>query len=285
MARPYRLTPKRAAALKKAQIASARKRKGTGRKKPVAKGRYRRVQANATAAKRRVVKRVNRATNTPAKRRKIYRRVAIATASVAAVGGAAYTYKNREKLIVEPQAIRGAVKIAKIKARNDGRKLSKADIKRVKQQEIKDHRNRSMLRVREYRQARHIAIEMAAFGRKKGIGPLNIRPATSVSKKGEFKKIEGDWAKKSVHTFAPNVYSDFHQHYNFMAYRRDVYSRAVQRQNKIYKKGLSVTSRQGSIDKILQRRAIKNAKTRTFGYKSGKVLKVSAKGKVKRAWW
>lgn len=246
MARPYRLTPKRAAALKKAQAASAKKRKGTGRRKPVAKGRYRRVQANATATKKRVVKRVNRATNTPAKRRKIYRRAAIATASVAAVGGAAYTYRNRERLIVTPMAQRRFVKIAE---REKGRRLTKRERIAVKNREKSQHSTRSTDAARAYKDARDFARK--AYKSGYSISPHSknyIFAGKTLAHIDDGKKRNGKYGTDSG-TFMHELY------------RKDVNARAEHRLNRM------------------------RGKKQAFGYKSGKQKKVVGKGKVVKQWW
>lgn len=129
----HRMTPARKAALRKAQIASARKRKGRGKAKKVNSG-----------------------------RRKAIRRTAIAAG---AIGTAGYVFKNREKLIVRHVAVTKAVHQEIRSARSMGQKLSKHDIQWIKHTERTRHANRSSFRVREYKAARQIARLSTSRGR------------------------------------------------------------------------------------------------------------------------
>lgn len=119
------MTTARMAALKKAQAASARKRRGTGR-------------AKVSSTRRRNIK-----------------RAVVATAAVGATAaGAGYVYKNREKMIVQPMAQRRFVKIAQ---REKGRKLTKREKIAVKSREKRLHSRRSVDAVRSYQMVRGIA--------------------------------------------------------------------------------------------------------------------------------
>jgi hypothetical protein len=118
------MTPRRRAALRKAQLASARKRRGTGLKK-----------------------------------RSINKRKAVKYAGVAAVavGAGAMAYKNRENLVIKHVAVHRAMKQHRKDAKSVGRKVSLDELKYIKQQERYDHAHRSTYRVREYRAARKVA--------------------------------------------------------------------------------------------------------------------------------
>lgn len=138
----YRMTPGRRAALKKAQIASARVRRGKGKGKS-------RSSASVATRKRRL---------------KTAKRVAVAAAAVGAAAGAGYVYKNREKMVVAPAAERIAVWKAGRAARKRGVKLTKTQKHRVRMQERKDHAQRSTYRGREYLQARRLYRSKAPLG-------------------------------------------------------------------------------------------------------------------------
>lgn len=117
------MTPARKAALRKAQLASARKRRKGGTKK--------------------------------SNRRRNIRRAAIAVGTVGAVaGGAGYVYKNRERLIVLPAAQR---RFIKIEQRERGRKLTKREKLAVKSREKRQHSRRSVDAARHYAAARKLA--------------------------------------------------------------------------------------------------------------------------------
>jgi hypothetical protein len=141
MARRYRLTPKRRAALRKAQLASARARRGAGK----ARTKYK----NASPRRKKMVK--------------------YAGVTAAAVGAGALVYGNRENLIIKHVAVHRAVKDHRRNAANLKIKLTPADYKYIKAQERIDHANRSTLRVREYREARRVA--KASFARGRSLRP------------------------------------------------------------------------------------------------------------------
>jgi hypothetical protein len=151
MARRYMLTPKRRAALRKAQLASARARRGAGK----ARKKYK----NASPRKKKMAKYVG--------------------VTAAAVGAGALVYKNRENLVIKHVAVHRAVKDHRKNAQKLGIKLNKHDYRYIKAQERIDHANRSTLRVREYREARRVARSSMARGR-------SLRPdrANSVWSKG-----------------------------------------------------------------------------------------------------
>lgn len=234
MARSYRMTPARKAALKKAQIASARKRKGKGRGRVSAKSRLRAAGAQGKGLKKR-----SKPKSTANRRR--LRRGAALVGAVGAVAGAGYVYKNREKLIISKVAEYGAVRNAQRRA---GRKLTKNEIRSVRLKERQDHASRSTYRVREYRNAR----KAAQMGYRQ-LGVSSLRPDRANSLDKVLNRISG-----------PGTMSPAEGRYTFMAYRRDVYSRAVQRLNRM------------------------KGKKRGFNYDSGKRLRVDEKGKVTRAW-
>ncbi len=117
------MTPARKAALRKAQLASARKRRKGAKPK--------------------------------SNRRRNLRRAAIAVGAVgAAAAGAGYVYKNRERLIVLPAAQR---RFIKIEERRKGRKLTKREKLVVKSRERRQHRHRSTDAARYYAEARALA--------------------------------------------------------------------------------------------------------------------------------
>lgn len=131
------MTPKRRAALKKAQLASARARRGAGK--------ARKKYNSASPRTRKAVK--------------------YAGVTAAAVGAGALVYGNRENLIIKQVAVHRAVKDHRRNAKNLKIKLTAADYKYIKAQERIDHANRSTLRVREYREARRVARSSMARGR------------------------------------------------------------------------------------------------------------------------
>lgn len=238
------------AALRKAQLASARKRRGKGKPKPVRK---RRSVAAAKASNVRKRRGVSSAKSSGVKRRSVSsvkaqnakknRRKAIAI-GVGAVGAAAVgaaVYKNREKLIIARVAEFSAVKNHE---RRLGRKLNASEKRAVRLQERKDHASRSTYRVREYLSARKTAI--VAY-QKLGANSLNPNNKNSMD--------------KVINSINPGSMSRSEARYVFMQYRRDVYSRAQQRLARI------------------------QGKKRRFNYNSGKRLKVSPKGVVKQTFW
>ena len=260
MARPYRMTPKRAAALKKAQIASAKKRKGTGKGRPVPK--KRRAVAKAPVARRKVVRRAGKVAAPRSKaqinRRKVIRRAGAVAAVGLAVGGAAYTYKNRERLVVAKAAEHFAIKSAKAQAKANGKKLGKAEIRKVRMEERVNHANRSRYRVQEYKMAR----DLYKIANKKGMTmrPLQPKPLRSWQKAiliatGNKRSIRPISSGESIHK--PLKSSEYMQNYMYNTYRKDVNARAVHRLNRI------------------------KGKKESFGYKSGK-SKMVISGRVYR---
>ena len=248
MAKSYRMTPKRAAALKKAQIASAKKRKGTGKGRPVPK--KRRAVAKAPVARRKVVRRAGKVAAPRSKaqinRRKVIRRAGAVAAVGLAVGGAAYTYKNRERLIVQPVAQRRFVKIAE---REKGRKLTKREKIAVKNREKREHSRRSVGVARAYKNARDLALLAAKDGKS-----LNPRSKHYLFKGQTLKHID-DGVKRN------GKYGTDSGRFIFELYRKDVNARAESRLNKM------------------------KGRKQDFGYKSGKQKRVSEKGVVKRLFW
>lgn len=232
------------AQLKKAQAISARKRKGKGKAKPVARRRIKRTAQPSRALVRRRTVSTSKAKTSNVKsvrRRKIAKRVAIGAVAVGAVGVAgAYGYKNRENLVIKHVAVYRAVKSHRIKARQTGQKLNSWDIQWIKEQEREDHANRSVFRVREYREARRVAKLPTSRGR-------SLRPDRKVNAYSPGVGVTG----------VPNA----KQNYYFESYRKDVYSRAVQRHGRM------------------------KGKKRRFDYSSGKRLTVLPGGKVKREFW
>lgn len=172
------MTPARKTALRKAQLASAKKRR-RGKTVSKAKSRGRRKKAM------------------------VYAGVAAAT-----IGGGALVYKNREDWVIKHVAVTKAVRSHMKKAKQTGQKLSKYDIQWIKEQERIDHANRSVFRVREYREARRVARLPSSRGR-------SLNPA---------RKNNAYSAGMSV-TGVPTA----KQRYYFESYRKDVYSRAQQR--------------------------------------------------------
>lgn len=235
----YRMTPARRAALKKAQAASARKRKGRGKAKS-ASVRRRKAAPVSGRLTGRVKNTTKRRSGSQSSRKKTIKRAALAVGAVSAVAGAGYVYKNREKLIIGPAAVRRAVKDHKANAARFGRKLESWEIEFVREQEKIDHANRSVFRVRNYLEARRVARLSTSRGK-------SLRP------------------DRKNNAYAPGVgvtgVPIGKQRYYFESYRRDVYSRAVQRLARM------------------------KGKKRKFGYDSGKRLLVDSKGKVKRTFW
>lgn len=170
-------TAKQRAALRKAQLASARKRRGKGKARRTLSPRARKGMKYAGVA-------------------------------AAAVGAGAVVYKNRENWIVKHVAVTKAVKSHMKKARETGQKLSKYDIQYIKEQERLDHANRSVFRVREYREARRVARLPSSRGR-------SLNPA----------RRSNAYAAGIGVTGVPNA----KQRYYFESYRKDVHSRAQQR--------------------------------------------------------
>lgn len=173
----YRLTPARRAALKKAQIASARKRKGTGKRR------------------------------SPSNRRRNAKRAALAVGAVAAAAGAGYVYKNRERMIIAPAAEMSAVRRAKSRARKQGKRLGKAQIRKVRLEERRNHASRSTYRVREYQMARKAYKTIAPKG-------LTLRPG----QKNSVSKAIPSWQREK---------------YMYDTYRKDVNVRARHRLDKL----------------------------------------------------
>ncbi len=180
----YRMTPARKAALRKAQLASARKRKGRGKKK------------------------------TTSNRRRNIRRGVVVAAGVSAVVGAGYTYKNRERLIVQPMAQRKFVKIAEVQK---GRKLTKAERKAVMLKEKRDHASRSTGVARIYLEARGYARSKQARG--KSLNPKSKNYFMGKVPTDTF--IDKNGKKKSVAKYLHEMY------------RKDVNARARHRLNKM----------------------------------------------------
>lgn len=186
MARAYRLTPARRTALRKAQIASARARKGKGKGQSRGKSR----STNVATRKRRL---------------RTAKRVAAVAAVAGAVAGTGYVYKNRERLIIAPQAERTAIRIATRKA---GRKLTKAETEKVRMTERVNHAHRSTYRAREYMKVRKLAQKVGKQG-------LSLRPSSK------------------NYAFAGKGLSRLEQDYIYSAYRKDVNSRARHRLNRL----------------------------------------------------
>lgn len=237
---------KQKAALRKAQLASARKRRGRGKGRVSAKSRLRtagaksQIKRRSTAAKKSTVKRRSTSAARVKNRRRTVARAGMVGAVAAVAAGGAVVYRNRENLIIKHVAVRRAVKDHKANAARLGRKLDDWEVQWVKEQEKLDHANRSVFRVREYIEARSKARAKFARGR-------SLRPDRSVNA----------WSAGMGVTGVPTA----KQRYYFESYRKDVHSRA------------------------LARHARMTGKKRKFGYNSGKRLLVNQKGKVKRTFW
>lgn len=235
-------TSRQRAQLKRAQIISARKRKGRGKGRAVSRNRVRRTArpSRALVRTRKISK--SGATKTRSaksiRRRKIARNVAIGAVAVGAIG--AVGYRHRENLVIKHVAVHRAVKQTRQQYAQWGIKMTKEDIKFAKAQERHDHAHRSTYRVREYRDARRVAKLPTSRGK-------SLRPdrANSAFKAGvNVTKV-----------------ARAHERAVFMAYRRDVHSRAQARLAK------------------------SSGKKRKFSYSSGKRLNVSQGGKVTQAFW
>ncbi len=225
---------KQKAALRKAQLASARKRKGRGKAKSTA-GRRRSVSSLKAQNVRRRVGAKSTSSGKSNRKRNIRRAAVAAVAVSTAVGTAGYVYKNRERLIIAPGAEAAAVYFKSRAAKRAGRPLTKEQKHQVRMQERSDHASRSTFRAREYLALRKFAKSSVARGR-------SLRPGSASSV----------WEGHGI------PISD--QFREFQRYRRDVHSRAENRLARM------------------------KGKTRRFGYQSGKIKYVSAKGKVTRLW-
>ena len=243
----YRMTPARKAALKKAQLASARKRKSRG-KAPVRKNRVRAVAAASKGVRRRgaAPKSSSSKASVKSRNRKIAKRTAIAVGAIGAAAGAGYVYKNRENLIVQPMAQRRFVKIAE---RKRGRKLTRREKIAVKSREKRLHKRRSIDAVRAYRLGREMA--QMAYRNGKSLNPR--------SKNYIFANIKMDLGDDGVKR--NGKYGVDHGRFMFELYRKDVNARAERRFNRM------------------------KGKKAGFSYRSGKQKRVSEKGKVTRLWW
>lgn len=250
---------KQVAALKKAQLASARARKGRGKAKPVARRRIKRATpvakkrvrrtaqpARATVRKRKVANPTASKSNAVAKnsRRKVAKRVAIGASVALAAGGAAYTYKNRERLIVTPMAER---RFVGIEQRKLGRKLTKGEKNAVIKRERALHGSRSTGAVRAYKEARGIALA----NRGKSLNPLSKNYFASSNSKLHTAMIDDGRRGGGVTA----------GRFLFELYRKDVNVRAEHRLNRM------------------------KGKKASFGYRSGKQKKVLASGRVVRQHW
>lgn len=246
----YRMTSARRAALRKAQIASARKRKGRG-KAPVRKNRVRAVAAASKGVRRRgtAPKSSSSKASVKSRNRKIAKRTAIAVGAIGAAAGAGYVYKHRERLIIKHEAERRAIRdMQRWSKKNRGRKLTKAEKHQVRMDERRLHATRSSLRVREYIASRS-HLENAKKAAKAGYAQTtSLRP-------GRKNNI---WDAMSKQGFP--VHKD-EQRKIFEGYRKDVHSRARSRLAKM------------------------QGKKRGFNYDSGKRLLVNSKGRVKQAFW
>lgn len=229
MAKPYRFTPARRAALRRAQMASARARKGTGRAKSV-------VRKSGSAASK------------SARNKKIAKTAIVGTAAVGVIVGSNYVYKNREDLIIKHEAERRAVSAFKKHKKAQGKKATKEEIRAARLNERKLHKERSTLRVREYKEARKFA---HSARRAKSAGYATTASLNPKRKGNVWEAMK----KQGVHIHPHD------QRAHFESYRKDVHSRAVSRLNR--RKGTK----------------------RRFSYDSGKRLLVNEKGKVKRAFW
>jgi hypothetical protein len=204
-------TARQRAQLKRAQIISARKRKGRGRGKAVSRKAVRRTAKPSRALVR---KRTLPSTKTRSaksiRRRKIARNVAIGAVAVGAIG--AVGYRHRENLVIKHVAVTRALKSHRKKAKASGRKLSNWEIQYIKEQERHDHAHRSTFRVREYREARRVAKLPTSRGR-------SMRPD----------RANSAWSAGVSVTGHPVA----HRNYVFEAYRKDVHSRAVARHGRM----------------------------------------------------
>lgn len=148
MAKRHAMTPKRKAALRKAQLASARKRRGRGVSATSARN-YRKAKVVRTA------------------RNRSRTRTALKYGAVgAAVVGGAVLYKNRERAIVAPVAEGQAMYSAYL-----GGTRGWGNLQKVRMQEREDHASRSTYRAREYGMAKSLYRKVSKRG-------LNIKPAS-----------------------------------------------------------------------------------------------------------
>lgn len=264
-ARRYVLTPARKAALKKAQLASARKRKGKGKGRPV-KQRRKVASVKAQSIKKR------RTSSSPAtksrknfnkikssSRRKTIRRTAIGLTTVGAAVGAAYVYKNRERLVVAKGAEFLAIRSAKDKAKKQGKKLSKAEINKVRLEERKNHANRSRYRVQEYQSARELYRTVSKKGYN--IRPTNPKPLTAFQKTvlyatGNRRSTRTISGKRSIWNKTSSV-DNYTQLYTYNNYRKDVNARAVSRLNRMRGKKQGFSYKSGKTKMVISGRVFK----------------------------
>lgn len=255
----YRMTPARRAALKKAQLASAKKRRGMG------KGKVSSVR-----------RRGKKATTSQVKRR---RRAAVAAVgAIGAAAGAGYVYKNRERLIVAPAAELRAIRL---KEKALGRKLTKVEKRKEKRIERKLHAQRSTFRAREYLYARRRYLNASKLSK----GTKNIRPAR--------------WDANSIYHAYPtsagkNLSPLAQELYTYRSYQKDRFVRAEKRLQRLHKKQKTALPTKNFSHKIKKTIALKRRgyifagkKTKGFDYTSGKQLKFrnSNLQGVYRSWW
>lgn len=217
----YRMTPARRAALKKAQLASAKKRRGMGKAK--ASGVRRRKGAAPSSVRR--------------------RRAAIAAVgAIGAAAGAGYVYKNRERLIVQPMAQRRFVKIAE---REKGRKLTKRERIAVKNREKRQHSRRSVDAARAYKEAR----DFAKLARSKGKS-INPRSKNYIFKEVQLSHID-DGVKRN------GKYGTDSGRFMFELYRKDVHTRAEHRLNRMKGKKAGFSYRSGKQKRVSEKGQVK----------------------------
>ena len=227
-------TAKQKAALKKAQIASARARRGTGKAKPTG------IRRKAAPVNRSAIRKKAPVTQTNKRRfsrpsAKTVRRVGGGLAAVATVAGGAYVYKNRERLIVTPMAER---RFVGIEQRKLGRKLTKAEENAVKARERKLHASRSTDAVRAYREARNIATS----NRGKSLNPLSKNYFAGSNSKLHTGMID-DGRRGGPVTSG---------RFLFELYRKDVNARAEHRLNRIKGKKTGFSYKSGKQKKVLK---------------------------------
>lgn len=160
---------KQRSALRKAQLASARKRHMHRKVKPTGL-RRRKASVSATSKTRSNVSAYRKAATKSKVNSHRRRKIAAAVAVAGAAAGAAYVYKNRERLIVAPAAERKFVKIAEKKK---GRKLKPGEKRHIKMRERRMHARRSVDAVRGRLEVRALARSTSARGKSLKPGSKN----------------------------------------------------------------------------------------------------------------
>ena len=187
--KPCRMTPARRAALKRAQLISARKRKGSGKaatskSRPRAKALVSKGKApkSKRVTPQNLAKTLHKKPSQPAGKKPSHlrrhgKKYVAGAVAVGAIAGSAYVYKHRERLVISKEAERRAVRdMQKHTLATKGRKMTKEEIHEVKMTERREHKGRSTLRVREYGYARKLAKHGGKLAKEGTISTNSLRP-------------------------------------------------------------------------------------------------------------